>query len=377
MPIIDPLINIALLLLILVVLVVVHEFGHFVAARRANVRVHEFGIGFPPRAAVLARDHETIYSLNWLPLGGFVRLEGEEGVSRDPRAFVNQPLWKRLIILLAGVAMNFLLAWLIFSIIAGAADPTTAVRIAAVQDGSPADQAGLVGGRPTQKTPEGVQLYDDSGDLILAIDGVRFPSFDDLRAADAPLRYLREHAGQTVTLTVQHANGSVEDVQATLRPAPEINERQGALGIQVGAFEPGDYLRRDPASAIVTGIDRTVDASLLVLVELRNLVANLTAPNVAGPIGIVGAVAIARTELPPIFLLWLVGLLSANLAVINVLPLPPMDGGRIAVNVVQAVTGNRISTALERAVYLAGFVFLIIFLVWISYFDIQRLAEGG
>jgi regulator of sigma E protease len=377
MAVVDGFLNVALLLFILVVLVVVHEFGHFVVARRFNVRVHEFGIGFPPRAAIFARDRETIYTLNWLPLGGFVRLEGEEGVSEDPRAFINQSLRKRLVILLAGVAMNFLLAWLIFSLIAGAADPTTAVRIAAVQPDSPAEKAGVVGGKPTEKTPEGVQLYDDSGDLILAIDGRYFPSFEDLRAADAPLRYLREHPGQTMNIRVQHADGSIEELPVTLRPASEIDESHGALGIIVGRFQPGEYVRRDPIDAASTGLKRTVDASLLVLITLRDLVNNLSNPQVAGPIGIVGAVALARTELPPIFLVWLVGLLSANLAVINVLPLPPMDGGRIAVNVVQAVTGNRISTSLERRVYLAGFIFLMIFLIWISYFDITRLAGGG
>jgi regulator of sigma E protease len=104
---IDGLINLAILLAILVGLVLVHELGHFVMARRAGVTVHEFGIGFPPRAKVLYRGKETIYSLNWLPIGGFVRLEGEEGESVDPRAFVNQGLGTRMRILLAGVGVNF------------------------------------------------------------------------------------------------------------------------------------------------------------------------------------------------------------------------------------------------------------------------------
>src|SRR5919106_2862043 len=121
---IDGLIDILLLLSILVVLVVIHEFGHFIVARRAKVRVHEFGIGFPPRAKVLGNDGETTYTLNWLPIGGFVRLEGEEGESYNPRSFVRQRLGTRLLILLAGVAMNFVLAFLIFSLIAGLADPS-------------------------------------------------------------------------------------------------------------------------------------------------------------------------------------------------------------------------------------------------------------
>ena len=369
-----PLLYIAFTLLVLVVLVVVHEFGHFIVARLAGVRVHEFGIGFPPRARVLWRDRETLYTLNWLPIGGFVRLEGEEGASTDPRSFVRQSLPVRLAILFAGVLMNFLLAWVIFTLIAGFADPTTAVRIASVQPDSPAASAGLVGGNRTGTADDGTAIYDETGDLILAIDGRTFPTFDDILSRQAPLQYLRERAGQTVTLRVRHENGSVNDVSVKLRPAAEAATR-GALGIGVQQLPFGDNIRRDPASAIAVGATRTRDASLLVLSALRDLVANVTQPNVAGPVGIVGAVA-AVFQLPPIFPLWLMGMLSANLAVVNILPIPPMDGGRIAVTVVQSLTGNRISLKAERAVYLAGFIFLMLFLVWITYFDLQRLAGG-
>src|SRR5512141_3001475 len=117
-------INVILLFAFIVPLVVIHEAGHFIAARRAGVKVHEFGVGFPPRAKTLGKDKQgTIYTLNWLPIGGFVRLEGEEGESVDPRAFVNQRLRTRLVILLAGVTMNFVLAFLIFDFIALASDP--------------------------------------------------------------------------------------------------------------------------------------------------------------------------------------------------------------------------------------------------------------
>jgi regulator of sigma E protease len=375
MQVLDGLITLALFFLILIVLVVVHEFGHFIVARLAHVRVHEFGIGFPPRARIFARDRETIYTLNWLPIGGFVRLEGEEGGSSDPRSFVRQALPVRLAILLAGVVMNFLLAWVIFTLIAGFADPTIVARVDTVEAGSPAARAGLVGGKQTGTNDQGLPIYDESGDLIVMIDGKRFARFDDITAPDAPRRYLRERLGQIVTITVQKPDGSVRDLQAKLRTANEISETKGALGVQMRIVS-GPDLRRDPVSAITTGLTRTRDASLLVLTALRDLVANFTQPNVAGPVGIVGAVQTVRTELPPVFLPWLIGMLSANLAVVNVLPIPPMDGGRIAVTVVQSLTGNRISLATERAVYLAGFIFLMAFLVWITYFDIQRLAGG-
>ena len=133
----DFLVNIVILLAIIVPLVLAHEMGHFVMARRAGVTVHEFGIGFPPRALILHRGKETIYSLNWLPIGGFVRLEAEEGESLDPRAFVNQRLGTRLRILIAGVVVNFAIAWLIFTLIALFAEPVWETRINEIVPDSP------------------------------------------------------------------------------------------------------------------------------------------------------------------------------------------------------------------------------------------------
>jgi regulator of sigma E protease len=371
----DSAFTIVLVLAILVVLVVIHELGHFVVARRAGVRVHEFGIGFPPRAKIIGRDKETIYTLNWLPLGGFVRLEGEEGDSDDPRAFVNQKLRTRLAILFAGVGMNILLAWLIFTLIAGFADPVTTVQLGCVQPGSPAAQIGLVGGRVISTDANGVSICETDGDTILAIDGKRFPTFDDTEG-DAPLGALRAAAGSSVVLTVRHRDGSVEDKTVTLRvPTPT----EGALGISSFALPRSESIQHDPIEAIAIGARRTVGASTLILKSLGDLVtnaANLTNPPVSGPIGIVNAVGVVRTELPPVFMLWLIGLLSANLAVVNVLPLPPLDGGRIFISILQALTRNRLNPAFERAVYLVGFLALMGFLVWISYFDIQRLGSG-
>lgn len=382
MAILDSLINIGLVLFILVVLVVIHEFGHFLTARLANVRVHEFGIGFPPRARIFARDKETIYTLNWLPIGGFVRLEGEEGESEDPRAFVSQPLHTRIVILLSGVAMNFVLAWVIFAFMAGIGEPTATLQIGEVPSDaanpSPAQQAGIVGGtKLTEGDPNAdppvLPTYDRSGDRILAIDGQRFLFYF---GPDAPIRYLQEHAGRPVSLTIRHANGVEETKVVTLRSAAEAAER-GSLGIRVSEFIPED-VRYDAAGAVGIGLRRTLQASTLVLSALRDLVTNIANPQVSGPIGIVQAVGIVRAqEQPGMIMLFLVGLLSANLAVINALPLPPMDGGRIAMGVIQAITRNRISVSAERATYLVGFVLLFAFLIWISYFDLLRLGGGG
>jgi regulator of sigma E protease len=392
----DFLLNLVILLLIIVPLVLAHEVGHFVMARRAGVRVHEFGIGLPPRALVLYRGKETIYSLNWLPIGGFVRLEGEEGESVDARAFVNQSLSTRLRILFAGVAVNFLLAWLIFTAIALFAQPIWEVRVNEVVAGSPAERIGLVAsrvvgetepieliderGQPTGETRP-FPIYDDSGDLIVAVDGRQFPVFDDLGAAidgrTGPLRYLAERAGETVTVTVEHADGTREDVEVTLRSAQEVAAGQGALG-----FLPGsEYGSRQNGviEAMALGLQRTAEASTLILRGVAELIgAIFQGPGaelpVAGPLGIADLVGGVRESAPPVILLWLVGLLSANLAVINVLPFPPMDGGRIAMALLQAVSRNGISPAAERAVYLTGFVMLMTLLVVVTVADIGRLS---
>jgi regulator of sigma E protease len=384
--------NIATVLLVLVALVVAHEFGHFVVARMARVRVHEFGIGLPPRALTFYHGKETAYTLNWLPLGGFVRLEGEDGDSNDPRSFSRQSLPVRTVILIAGVLMNFLVAWLIFSLIAGLSDPIVGVRVNDVApptaDGhlSPAEAAGLTPAKVTGITEEG-KTYDDSGDLIVAIDGHSFAWFDAgaTGAPDSGIRYLRDRAGQEVTLTVRHADGTTEDVQVTLNTAEvaataqliDGSTGQGTLGIRNYGFETVATVQRGPLEALATGFRRTVQASMLVLNALRDLVSNLTNPQVSGPIGIVNIVGQVRTQAPPIFLIYLIGLLSANLAVINILPIPPMDGGRVMVGVIKSLAGDRISVDAERATYFIGFALLLAFIAWISYFDIQRLGGGS
>jgi len=370
------LINVLLLLFILVVLVVIHEFGHFIVARRAKVRVHEFGIGFPPRAKVLGTDKQgTVYTLNWLPIGGFVKLEGEEGESDDPRSFVRQRLPTRLAILLAGVVMNLLLAFLIFTFIAGLMDPVANARIGFVQPDSPAAAAGLLGGQQIGSDDEGNAIYDETGDLIIAIDGERFPIFDwtDATGVGVPhSAYLRSHAGQTVAITVRHSDGTEETRSVNLRP-PDQAAEQGALGVRFNAL-PTEEIQRGPVDAVTTGFRRTLDAATLILRGLGDLVANITNPPVSGPVGIVDAIGQVRAQLPPVFMLWFIGLLSANLAVVNALPFPPLDGGRVAVSLIQALTGGRISAAAERLAYLTGFILLMLLLVWITYFDIQRLG---
>jgi len=366
------LIDVLLLLIILVVLVVIHELGHFLVARRAGVTVHEFGVGFPPRARILGRDKMgTIYTLNWLPIGGFVKLEGEEGESDDPHAFVKQRLPTRLAILLAGVAMNIALAFILLTLIAGFADPSATSRVLNVQEGSPAQLAGLQGGKPidTIVDSEGneVTVYDDSGDRIIGVDGRKFAWFDLPDGPFALLDYIRQRPSTMVTLMVERPTGEMVELQATTRSQADIDAGMGALGFTPQP-EPGATIQRDLPSAIGIGAKRTVDAATLIVRALGDFINNLANPQISGPVGIANAIGVVR-QAPPVFMIYFIALLSANLAVVNVLPLPPLDGGRVAVSLVQAALGNRVSVAVERYVYFAGFVFLMALLAWVTLFD--------
>jgi len=367
------LVTVLLFVLILGVTVVIHELGHFVAARVAKVRVIEFGVGFPPRAAVLRDRGETVYTLNWLPIGGFVKLEGEDGGDADePRSFAAQGIVTKVLILAAGVAMNLVLAFAIFSSIALAGDPAAGVLVTYVTPGSPAETAGLA-----------------VGDTIERVDGRAFSFF----GPTSVISELVAKAGRTVTLQVEHADGGVSDVTATLRTPAEVAAGQGALGIGkrnvvdpvTGQItEPGiplelrktnETINYPIGTSLHLGLDRTVGATQLIVSGVGDLISNFVTrpterPNASGPLGI--AVEIGNTfwTLGPIVTLYLAGLLSANLAVVNILPLPPLDGGRILVLVLKRVLGTRLSLRAERLTYLVGAAVLFAFLIWVTAFDV-------
>ena len=358
MGLVQGIVTILLFVIILGVLVLVHEVGHFVVARLAGVRVLEFGIGFPPRARVLRDQGETVYTLNWLPIGGFVKLEGEDGSDvEDPRSFGAKSLPTRLIILVAGVAMNIVLAFTIFTGIALTGDPTIGIRAGMIEPGSPAETAGLV-----------------PGDVIESVDGRYFGAFGPTSLLDE----LRAKAGETVVVGVRRADGTFERLTATLRSRAEVSERKGALGIsQLSGRTTDVRLSYTPGRAIDLGVERTAGATRLIVDGLGELVTALISrptepPPASGPVGIAIQIGDVFWALGPIVTLFLAGVLSANLAVINILPFPPLDGGRMLVIVLKSLFGKRISVRAERLTYLVGFAFLFAFLIWVTAFDALR-----
>jgi len=370
-----PVITLVLFFVVLGGLVLVHELGHFITARLAGVRVLEFGIGFPPRAKVLRSRGETLYTLNWLPIGGFVKLEGEDGDDAgDPRSFVRARLPTRLVILVAGVGMNLLAAFLIFTAIAWVATPFKGLRFSEVQPDSPAAAAAL-----------------QPGETILAVNGQQFEFFE----SDGVLEALQSDVGKTVTLTIQRTDGRIQTAQVTLRSKAEIDAAprdpvtgrstkgplgiSGERGLEVVFF--GTY-SRDLPSAIAIGASQTTYWFGVILRGLGDLVqqviTNPTAPPpVSGPIGIATQIGDIFFGAGPILTLYVAGILSANLALVNILPFPPLDGGRMLMIVLKSIFGSRISLRAERLTYVVGFAFLMAFLIWVSGFDIVRILSGG
>jgi regulator of sigma E protease len=406
MELVQSLITILVFILLLGTLVLVHEVGHFVTARWAKVRVLEFGIGFPPRAGIIrrgkrpsydagrpprpdpalppnvepgsaeaeaflaaAREQDeqagaTLYTLNYLPIGGFVKLEGEDGDDGgDPHSFANAKLWIKVGILLAGVTMNLILAFAIFTGIALWGEPAIGVTVDQVVPGSPAAAVGL-----------------QPGDTITTVDGRQYSAFD-LQTGN-PLVDIRALAGQTVVLGIVHPDGTTEDITVTLRVPANANE--GALGVSSRSGAHVGAIGGSAAGAVQLGWTRTVEAFGLILGGLGELGRSIvtsptTAPPASGPIGIAFDLGDILWNLGPLYVLYMAALLSANLALVNVLPFPPLDGGRILVILLKSIPvyGKKISLRAEQLTYAVGFVALFTFLIWITVFDVAKQVGGG
>lgn len=363
---------------VLVALVLVHELGHFIVAKRAGITVQEFGVGFPPRIGSFVW-HGTRYSLNWIPLGGFVKMLGEDGDAEADKmrqrglseaaidkamqgAFNRKPVWMRMLVLLAGVAMNFLLAAILFAVALSlpAQEGRGPLTVTEVQPGSPAVSAGL-----------------QAGDMIVAADGQSFPISRDLTA------YVRSKAGTRVNLTVRRA-GQEMAIPVTPRTLTASDEAKG-LGAVGFSYEPARFVAiapsvQGPLAAGWEGVKAAGDLALKIPGGLASAVAGLLglapdAGTAVGPIGIASETG-RVLRAPLVSQLIFVGILSVNLAVLNVLPFPPLDGGRIAVVAVEAIRRRRLPAEREALVYLTGFMVLIVLVILISIRDVANLIGG-
>ncbi len=339
---------------ILIGLVVAHEFAHFATAKFFGVYVHEFGIGFPPRLWG-RRIGETEYTINWLPLGGFVRLMGEEDPD-DPRALAAKPRWQRLIILASGGVVNLILPVFLFAIAFTIPHEEASSRavVTSVIVGAPADQAGLL-----------------PGDVIYEIAG---RNSANLAAAG---RLVRLNLGKEFDIVVKRGEDFLTlPVYARWTPP----SGQGPTGITIGSqYDFTETVSLLPWESIPAGLRATVDTMVLARNELisRFKGGGEGGPAVRGPVGLAQATGeLARAGgVPPLF--ELAALLSINLGILNLLPLPMLDGGRIAFLLLEVVRrGKRVAPEREALVHLIGLVLFIALFVAVTFADISRIASG-
>lgn len=367
--------TIIIFILVLSVLVLVHEFGHFFTARKFGVKSEEFGLGFPPRVFGVYKDvkgrwrrllgnkgtenlsgddvpADTVYSLNYLPIGGFVKIKGQDGDSLgDTDSFGAKPIYKRAIILAAGVFMNIVLAFFLFSLCYMIGAPQSVdvggkIQITELVKGSPAQIAGVL-----------------TGDVVIGADNVSFANISEMQT------YINSQVGKNLTLKIVRAN---EKLNISL--VPELKGDKGIIGVGLDQL---DTVRYPFFKAIWEGLQHTFILLWMIIVAFFGLIYNLVSgvgagDAVGGPIRIAQMTGeVARFGIVNLFNF--TAILSLNLAVINFLPFPALDGGRILFLIIEKIKGKPINRDIEGIIHNVGFLILIALIILVTYKDIVRM----
>ena len=342
---------------VLAVLVLSHEFGHFIVARKSGMKVYEFGFGFPPRLFSIKKG-ETIYSINLIPLGGFVKIKGEDGEEPGPDSFVSQKVWKRAITLFAGVGMNIILAFVLLSaglmvglpqsvdnLPSGVSVKDSRLQIMEVMSGKPADQAGL-----------------QPGDTIIGLDNLENPGIKVMQ------EYVNNHKDQDIQVTVKRGD---EIVAKKIHPFIYADTGKGGLGVSLVEVGLVSYPWH---KAIYYGFFLTGFYLKEIVLAFFYLIAGLFVGNhageaLSGPVGIaVMTGQIARLGFS--YLLNFIALLSLNLAIINILPIPALDGGRLLFLLIGKIKRKPIAQKYEQFAHSLGFALLMFLVVVITIKDL-------
>ncbi len=336
------------------VLILGHEAGHFGVAKLFKLKVDEFGFGFPPRMYAWRRG-ETDYSLNWLPFGGFVKIAGEndalsddilkseeENAALKKRLFIFQSATVRSAIVVAGVIVNFLIGWFLLTLVLLIGTPQALV-ITQIQPGSPAEQAGFLAG-------DVVKSFPDSNSFIA---------------------FVNQNRGKSITLEVIRGG---KDVSISAVPRVESDSHQGALGVYLadaGTERQGFF------GAVWGGLKNSIMICWMAIAAFYDLIKNLLfhgalLEGVVGPVGIF-SVAQETGRVGWVYLIQLLSIISLNLAVVNLIPFPALDGGRFFMILIEKVKGSPISRKIESIVNVIGFAFLILLMVLLTFRDVRNL----
>lgn len=402
------LLTVIVFLVMLGLLIFVHELGHFVVAKRNGIEASEFGFGFPPRMVGcqflydgksgkkkgrwriiwggrdgnnenekkdLADAHEnnmrggTIYSLNWIPLGGFVKIKGEDGgFSGDKDSFASKSAWTRIKVLAAGVTMNFLLAWIIISIGLMIGDPqpvdmgrantqNSIIQIDAVTPGTPAEAMGFMVGDIIVKN----QPNRNGQPLV-------FNTTEDIQ------NYVNENKGQEISIEIKRGN-KVMSFSGVPRKDPP--EGQGALGIQ---FSENVFVKYPWYQALWEGLLTTLSLIKIILLAFFAIIGNIFTGHGTGGVELAGPVKIGMytkqaTEMGLIYVLHLAALLSINLGIINIMPIPALDGGRIFFILIEKIKGKPLNKNMEQVFHTVFFIVLVSLMLFVTFREVFELLS--
>ncbi len=348
--------SILVFLLVLSILVIVHELGHFLVAKRNGIWVEEFGFGIPPRIFG-KKIGETIYSINLLPFGGFVRLHGEmtdDGVTKPNRAFITKSLWVKTTVIVAGVVMNFLLAIVAFAVVysfTGIPKELKEVKILEIATNSPAQLAQLL-----------------VGDRILSVDGVTVTNVPQF------VSQIESKKGKRTVL-------QLTDRKVTVIPRAEPPEGEGPLGVSITDTETyyAPVWQR-PFYGAYYGTKEALYWGKTVVLGFVTIFSDLfkgQAPkDVSGPVGVFAITSqVAKTGI--LSLINLLGIISVNLAILNIIPFPALDGGRLLFIVIEAIFGKKVAPKLEGVIHSVGMAILLLAILAITIKDVRGLIKAG
>lgn len=355
---------------ILVGLIVIHELGHFIAAKLFGIDVEEFGVGYPPRAMSLGKIAETEYTLNWLPFGGFVRLSGEDdsddkGGKPGKRSFHGAARWKQIIVLVAGVVMNAVAAWVLFALALHSG-------MLAVVDNIPMPNAHLVVSEVIAESPAAISGIKVGDEILSIVDAKGAEPEQNL--PNEVVTYVRAHPGSELTVKYLRQGVISEVRMSPVQAIIEGSPASPALGVALAEVAPvhlplfeafaqaGDYTK---------GAFKSTFAGLVSLLK-GAIRGTPDISQVVGPVGLVSVVADAENHGLG-YLLELAAVIAVNLAIINLVPLPALDGGRIVVVSIEAIIRRPIPKFIVDIVNMLGFLLIILFMGVVTYHDIMHL----
>jgi len=360
--------SIIIAIISILALLTLHEFGHFIVAKKIGLKVEEFGIGYPPR--IFGKKYgDTIYSINLLPFGAFVKIPGEGGEKSslaDYNNFTKKPIWQRALVLLAGVLSFWIIACILLIIVFSIGSPQAIsdeeqgilinpkVQILGVAPDSPVEKAGI-----------------KAGDAILELSAKNEEM--QITKVQEVQEFTEKHKGETVTLTIQRGK---EVFEASLIPRILPPEGEGAMGISLSRVAEKSYSFRE---AIVNGFEYTFSLTYAVIFGwgkvLVNLIKGLGLPKgvqFVGPVGL-GAMVTQAVRVGINYFLQFIATISIYLAVFNILPIPALDGGKLLFLGIEKIKGKPVSRDTEEKITAFFFSFLVIAMIWVTIKDIRKL----